>query len=193
MGRFDNRTKDQFKKDIYFGTMLEKYFMEKIAEHDCISNVRDNGVGNDGGFIESGVNTSGADYMVDIEWNDEEGHGGTFNLPLEVKWVPTYGKFTLKVNDLKAYIREKAAILFIYTNKYLPLKKPRDHDLKAHIKLIEHHSEHLRWGIMFPDTVKSFLECKQDEIKKIPYMGNKLGIVLPQSEFGNWIKEEKFL
>ena len=189
MSRFDNRSKDQFKKDIYFGTMLEEYFFKKFVASQkrndvYIDNIRDNGIGNDGEYIEAGVNTSGADYMVDM--------GEDIDLPLEIKWVPTYGKFTLKVNDLKSYIKEKAAILFIYTTKFLPLKKPRDHNLLAHTQLIDYHERDLRWGIMYPDDVERFLKSNKDKIKPIPYMGGKPGIVLPQANFSDWFTQETF-
>lgn len=184
MSRFDNRSKNQFKKDIYFGTKLEKYFFDKFAKSYDVKNIRDNGIGNDGEYIESGVNTSGADYMVDIPgWND---------LPLEVKWVPTYGKFTLKVNDLRAYIKEGAAILFIYTSQLLPLRKPRDHNLENHINLIESNHMFLRWGIMFPDKVEHFLKSNKNKIERVFYMGNKECIILKQEEFYDWFKEERF-
>ena len=108
--RFDNRSKATFKKDIKFGTAMETYFFDKWVQscddRDDISiyNCRDNGVGNDGEYVETGTNTSGADYMVD--YFDSE-YGFT-NLPLEVKWVPTAGKLSLKINDLKAYQKENA-------------------------------------------------------------------------------------
>ena len=127
--RFDNRSVSTFKKDIKFGTMLEKYFFHKWLDK-CelnISDWSDNGCGNDGEFIESG-NTAGADYRVTIDG---------FNTPLEIKWVPTAGKFTLKQNDLKAYVKEGASILFIYNTGKAKLKKPKDHNLEKHIKLIE--------------------------------------------------------
>jgi hypothetical protein len=139
--RFDNRSVSTFKKDIKFGTMLEKYFFNKwisivgIQDKDW----SDNGCGNDGEFIAKG-NTAGADYRV-------------YNQPLELKWVPTAGKFTLKENDLKAYIREGADILFIYNTGRAQLRKPKDYDLDRHIKLIEQNESDILWGIMQHEKV----------------------------------------
>ena len=116
--RFDNRSKATFKKDIKFGTAMETYFFDKWVQscddRDDISSYicRDNGVGNDGEYVATGTNTSGADYMVD--YFDSE--NGFTNLPLEVKWVPTAGKLSLKINDLRAYQKENAGILFIYNS-----------------------------------------------------------------------------
>ena len=196
--RFDNRTKSTFKKDIKFGTMMETYFFDKWV-HSCdnrddisIYNCRDNGIGNDGEYVETGTNTSGADYMVDY-FDSEYGFA---NLPLEVKWVPTAGKFTLKVNDLKAYIKEKAAILFIYNsvNCGTNLRKPKDYNLENYIELIESKANQIKWGIMWPDTVDLFLQTNMDigNIQKIPYMGGKPGIILKQKNFHKWFKEQKF-
>ena len=193
--RFDNRSKGTFKKDIHFATKLEKYFFNKFVDicHNRddihIDNMADNGVDNDGKFVE-GINTSGADYRVDIEYLNciIEDH------PLEIKWVPTAGKLTLKVADLKAYIRERASILFIYNtiNCGTNLKKPRDYNFEKHVKLIESKSDQIKWGIMFADDVKRFLEEKEDEIQPIFYMGNKKGIILEQKEFGQWFTEENW-
>ena len=95
--RFDNRSKDTFKKDIYFSTKLEKYFFDKWVDicqqgnNIQLQNPRDNGCGNDGEFIAKG-NTAGADYMVYIQ--DHPERAMKKNHPLEIKWVPTAGKFT---------------------------------------------------------------------------------------------------
>ena len=57
--RFDNRSVSTFKKDIYFGTQLEKYFFSewlRVCEDNpdiTITDWDNNGVDNDGGFIAS--------------------------------------------------------------------------------------------------------------------------------------------
>lgn len=192
--RFDNRSKDRFMKDIAFGTALERYFFNRFIQscngkdHIDIFKYQDNGVDNDGKFVESGTNTAGADYKVDMCY-------GLFecdNVPLEVKWVPTHGKLTLKEADLRSYEREGAAILFIYTTKRVDLRKPKDYDLDKHIEKIENYNDILRWGIMLPFQVDQLLRQsrEQGKIKPISYMGNKPGIILPQSEFSDWFVEE---
>lgn len=193
MSRFDNRTKETFKKDIKFGTMLESYwwnrwFDQAVIRTDLqISSPKDNGCGNDGEFIESG-NTSGADYMADVDY---EGRS-IKNCPIEIKWVPTAGKFTLKESDLKAYVRENAAIIFIYNSVKCgtDLRKPKDYDFDTHIAKIEERMSQMRWGLMWPDKVKKLYESA--EFTPIKYMGWKQGVVLDQSEFGKYFTEEKW-
>jgi hypothetical protein len=188
--RFDNRTKDTFKKDISFGTKVETYFFQrwiksvenkgfKVPEWDH------NGVCNDGKFISKGK-TSGADYRVTFDAYELEDE------PLEVKWVPTAGKFTLKVGDLKAYIREGASILFIYNSceETKNLRKPKDYDFDKHVKLIEKYNDCLKWGILLSRDVEILLNGLSGRIRNIPYMGNKPGIILESDEFCDWFIEE---
>jgi hypothetical protein len=197
--RFDSRSIDEFKKQIKFSTLLESYFFNgwieacKNNKEVSPSNPRNNGVDNSGEFIESG-NTSGADYLVDLRY----GNADMKDLPLEVKWVPSYGKLTLKENDLKAYIRESAGILFIYSSEKIniDMRLPKNnYDFDGHIKKIESIQDKLRWGIMFPENVRNILDKfrASGRIKSIYYMGNKPGIVLQQSEFSDWFKEEPWI
>lgn len=196
--RFDHRSVDTFKKHIKFSTKLESYFFHKWLKlceemnNISISNARDNGIDNTGEFIEKGK-TSGADYMVDLKYGDTQ----IDNMPLEIKWVPTHGKLTLKEGDLKAYVRENAAILFIYSSEKLDidLRMPKDYDLKKHILVIESIQDKLRWAIMIPEKVKNFFDFSKANgmIKSIHYMGGKPGVVLKQSEFNNWFSEEKWI
>ena len=183
--RFDNRSVSTFKKDIKFGTMLEKYFFEKWLEiaKTCDPKIQweDNGCGNDGEFIAKG-NTAGADYKVN-------------NVPLEIKWVPTAGKFTLKENDLKAYIREGADILFIYNTGSANLRKPKDYDLTKHIRAIEHNNSDIRWGIMQSSDVKKLFDYakENDLFRPINYMGGKSAIVLKSKDFDKYFMEREWL
>ena len=196
--RFDNRSVSTFKKDIYFGTQLEKYFFGEwlsVCEDNpdiTITDWDNNGIDNDGGFIASG-NTAGADYRVSGSFLPDE----TFmDHPLEVKWVPTAGKFTLKEGDLKSYIKEGASILFIYNSVRCgtDLRKPKDYDLDRHIKLIESKSQQIRWGIMWSDRVKEFYDNAKENnlIESIRYMGGKQGVVLKQEDFHNWFIVEEW-
>ena len=120
--RFDNRSVSTFKKDIHFATKLEKYFftewLEKVKSGSSglhVSEWSDNGCGNDGEFIAKG-NTAGADYKISGSIKGEGLDAELKDEPLEIKWVPTAGKFTLKENDLRAYVTEQASILFIYNS-----------------------------------------------------------------------------
>jgi len=192
--RFDNRSKDTFKKDISFGTAIEKYFwtgfLDQLDKYNVsYENASDNGVGNDGEYVETGTNTAGADYIIDIK----NGDNWNRNVPMEVKWVPTAGKLTLKKADLQSYVREGAAILFIYNSvrDIVDLRKPKDYNLDAHIKRIEYKKHDIKWGVMFPHRVKKVLETAHFE--PIPYMGNKIGVIIKQRDFDTWFKTNKWL
>jgi hypothetical protein len=203
--RFDNRSVSAFKKQIKFSTMLEKYFFNKWL--DVVKNTNsikvsswgDNGCGNDGEFIAKG-NTAGADYKVTGSFSSPLIYPDTVSFedhPLEVKWVPTSGKFTLKEGDLKAYIKEGASILFIYnsvncgTNLRLPKE---DYDLAEHIKKIESKEGQIKWGIMWSTNVEKFYKNAKDNnlIKPIHYMGGKQGVVLQQRDFDKWFTQEEW-
>ena len=180
--RFDNRNVNTFKRDIKFGTQLESYFFDEWTKR-CDINIKSwshNGCDNTGEFIDKG-NTSGADYRVN-------------NKPLELKWVPTAGKFTLKKNDLKAYIREGADILFIYNTGSANLRKPSDYNLDMHIQRIKKAEPDIRWGIMSSDKVKKLYNDAQEEgwFKPIPYMGNKTGVILLSKDYNNYFAEKQW-
>lgn len=190
--RFDNRTKAQFKKDIKFGTRLESYFFQGWVERmgPAIYKWDDNGVDNDGEYVESGKNTAGADYRVTAYLDGYLWE----SMPLEVKWVPTAGKFTMKIADVKAYVAEDAGILFIYNNnpKVRDLRKPKDHDFDKHVRRIEQSVESIRWGVMHPSKVEEMYDYYVDKCYPISYMGNKMGFIIPSDEFGNWFTENEW-
>ncbi len=184
--RFDHRSKDTFKKDIKFGTLLEKYFFNKwldVAWNQGfdIHSHSSNGIDNDGEYIEEGVNTAGADYKVSMSYQNQH----CDNLPVEVKWVPTSGKLTLKRNDLKAYSKEGAAVLFILNMGSSKLKKPADYDLQNHIKKIESSEKDIRWGIMMPEKIDKILSL-HERFEPIWYMGNKIGIIIKEQEYNKF-------
>jgi hypothetical protein len=200
--RFDNRTVSTFKKDIYFSTMMEKYFFDKwrdvvkVTEGMVIDDWDNNGCGNDGEFIAKG-NTAGADYKISASF--EDCWSETIQLvdePLEIKWVPTAGKFTLKEGDLKAYVKEGASILFIYNsvNCGTNMRKPKDYDLDKYKQLVESKGQQIRWGVMWSDMVERFYNnAKENNLfRPINYMGGKSGVVLKSSDFGKWFDEHSW-
>jgi hypothetical protein len=175
--------------------MIEQYWWHRwlgkatSSQSIEIEEPRDNGCGNDGKFIESG-NTAGADYRADITYQGIS----IKNCPIEIKWVPTAGKFTLKENDLKAYVREGAGILFIYNDVKCgtDLRKPKDHDLDNHIKLIESKISQIKWAFMWPSSVEDFYDCSRENnlFRPINYMGGKSAVVLSQVDFDKWFTQE---
>ena len=200
--RFDNRSVDTFKKDIKFGTQLERYFFLEWIDRNLddprlvIESWEDNGCGNDGEFIAKGE-TSGADYRISgvMNYIDMPRKKQMIDWPIEVKWVPTAGKLTLKEADLKAYVREEANILFIYNTGQANLRKPKDYNLAKHIQKIEACGKDIRYGIMWSWKVKSlYEECKnQNLFQPIPYMGNKSGVIIKSNKFGWHFKEKQWM
>ena len=199
--RFDNRTVSTFKKDIYFSTMMEKYFFDKWrgvvkkAQGMVIEDWDNNGCGNDGEFIAKG-NTAGADYKISACFEDESNTIELVDHPLEIKWVPTAGKFTLKEGDLKAYVKEGASILFIYNsvNCGTNMRKPKDYDLDKYKQLVESKGQQIRWGVMWSDMVERFYNSTKENnlFRPISYMGGKSGVVLKSSDFGKWFTEHNW-
>ena len=199
--RFDNRSVSRFKKDIYFSTMMEKYFFDKWrgivreAQGMVIDDWDNNGCGNDGEFIAKG-NTAGADYKISASFEDDFNTIVLVDHPLEIKWVPTAGKFTLKEGDLKAYVKEGASILFIYNsvNCGTNMRKPKDYDLDKYQQLVESKSQQIRWGVMWSDMVEEFYnDAKENNLfRPINYMGGKSGVVLKSSDFGKWFTEHNW-
>ena len=114
-----------------------------------------------------------------VDYFDSE-YGFT-NLPLEVKWVPTAGKLSLKINDLSIYNSVNCG-----TN----LRKPKDYDYNNYIDLIESKFKQFRWGFMPPENISKLINS--GDIVNIPYMGNKKGIIVKQKDFHKWFKEEQF-
>ena len=190
--RFDFRSKETFQRDIKFSTMLEGYFFDQwtkrvhLTSDYTLESYGDNGVNNNGEFVASGQSTIGADFIVTMS----KGENRYEDLPLEMKWVPTAGKFTLKKNDLKAYVKESAAILFVYNtvNCGVDMRKPKDYNLDNHIQKIEKKSHDIKWGIMFPETVEKILGLT-NRFRPIQYMGMKQGIQIKSNEFDNFFEQ----
>jgi len=155
-----------------------------------VTEYSNNGCDNDGHFIAHG-NTAGADYR--ISGYTFQGNLNIDNEPLEVKWVPTAGKLTLKIADIRAYIQERASILFIYNTvkDNVDLKKPKDYNLDRHFKRIESKSKDIKWGILWSQNVIRLYKHVLDNnlVKPISYMGGKKGIVINQNDFGKWWNE----
>jgi hypothetical protein len=183
--RFDKRNKEDFARDIKFGTMLEQFWMRKCLPEIITNNIYKNfikiccnGVDNTGSFQEK--SNSAADFMV---------HTASEQHPLEVKWAPTKGKITLKMYDLISYEKQKADILLIYNGSSTSLKKPKNTEYSDHWELIQKHIEEIRWGIITNTSISSILKLKPQTIF---YMGNKPGYIIPESDFPKYFELRRF-
>lgn len=106
--RFDNRSEDEFKKDIKDSTMMERslFFMWlDLVEKETGSRPKftDTGCGNDGEFLEDKKVTTDPDFTVD-------GYG-----EVEVKFSKPMitTNFHLKANQMKSYCKRNATILMV--------------------------------------------------------------------------------
>lgn len=102
--RADNRSVDQFAKDIEHGHKVERELVERYAKyverkHGQKLAIEDNGVDNSGKLLDKA--STKADFLL----------GG---MPLEVKFNNRMLRhFHLKVDQLESYIRQKAHILWV--------------------------------------------------------------------------------
>ena len=187
--RFDNRSKAVFKKDIYFGTAVEGYWWEHllVEAERCngfgFNKYKNNGCGNDGRYLKTGTNTGGADYWAD---------GWVFNQPfahgIEVKWVSSPGRITLKKADVECYLKEGSGLYIIQNiNRSLDLRRPKgNHDIKKYLSSLDKAcvDGKIVWSLMLAGNFAAMM----DEFKNyrpIKYMGNKLGVVIPDDD---WIR-----
>jgi len=185
MGRLDNRTIEQFKSHIEFTTAIEGKLMEawsSSSNSGCEWYI-DNGIDNGGGYIPDGVDTSDVDFIAKING---------LEVPLEMKFVPTAGKFTLKTNDMRNYIKKNATVLLIFNLSERSLKVPADLDIKKHWKRIGDtwKSGELKWALVGPVTLQEMYE--NEEHHHIPYMGNKMGIVVGKNNYSKYFRLRSF-
>lgn len=183
--RFDNRTKEEFAKDIKFGTMIENKWMEycfpfikKSGLYTNLSSYKENGVDNTGEFQKK--SNGNADFML----------CGETETPLEVKWCPTSGKISFKIADMLNYLKQQADILITYNMGFESLKQPKHADYEKHWKKILEDPSMLRWGIIKPkDLYKIMIN---ERLQNIWYMGNKPGFILKEKKFSEYFKLRKF-
>lgn len=179
MSRQDNRSIETFKKDIKFGTMLEKFWIECLVESlrhnkevsDIVLN--NNGIDNSGEYVEK--STRDADYHLSFK-----AYRSFFSGKIEVKFAPTKGKVTFKKHDLEEYVKQNAYIYLIYNNGEETLKKPQDYDFEMHIEKILLNIENVKWAILEPKKIAKLI--KNVEPEKIKYMGGKMGYILTPAE-----------
>ena len=186
--RFDNRSKETFKKDIYFGTAVESHWWGKllVEAERCngfgFNNHFSHGCGNDGRYLETGTNTGGADYWAEGWVFDQSfAHG------IEVKWVSSPGRITLKKADVQCYLREGSGLFIIQNvSNDANLRKPKDHDIKKYLSRLDKAcaDSKIVWSLMLADNFAAMMD-EFHNYRPIKYMGNKLGVVIPDDD---WIR-----
>ena len=181
MSRLDSRSLGEFKRHIKFTTEIESRLMELWAESPsakCDWYV-DNGIDNGGAYVPDGVDTSEVDFVASVAGVIKQ---------LEMKFVPTAGKLSLKAIDVANYIRKGADILFIFYMGAGTLKVPRDKCVNKHWDriLTAHSAGDLRWSIMRNEKI---YDIRKNETRvPIPYMGGKPGYIVKQSSYRNYMR-----
>lgn len=110
--RKDNRTIEEFQKDIKYGNETEQKIIEKYKEkiqkeQGKTLQIVNNGCDNSGELLSEEEVTLDADYKME-------------DLPLEVKFNNNFcNVFHIKESQLKSYIKQKANVLWVngYTTK----------------------------------------------------------------------------
>lgn len=177
MTRKDNRNQDQFKKDIKYGTMMEKFWADKLLETMDGISLKDHGTDNSGDYRKKASDK--ADYLMITDLGVE--------IPLEIKWCPTSYKISLKKYNMISYIEQKASIYFIMNFSDVSLKKPKDGDWEKQQKVINDNINDIKWSIV-PHTTLYQITLDID-VTKIPWMGGKHGYILGKQEidkYMNW-------
>ena len=185
MTRLENRSVAEFTSHIAFTTEVESRIMDAWAESSnsgCLW-YQDNGVDNNGGFVKNGVDTSAVDFIANING---------IETPIEMKFVPTKGKLSLKSADIHNYLRQNANVLFVFNMSDKTLKVPEDKDIKKHWRKIRDtwKAGLLKWAIVGPSTLVEMHEKNREVL--IPYMGFKPGIIVDESEYGHYFRLRRF-
>jgi len=185
MSRFDNRTIEQFKKDIKFGTMIENLWMKHSFDSIKKSNIYPDTVS----YKENGIDNSG-EYQKKSNGNADFIITGNKDHLLEIKWCPTKGKVSFKNADLINYIKQSADILLIYNSGEETLKQPKDTDFDKHWDKIINNIKNIKWAIINTKSINNIV--KKEKLINIRYMGNKPGFIIYEKDFEKYFTLRNF-
>lgn len=167
--RRDNRSEEQFKKDIKEHTirerMLLEIWMKEMSALGVSVSYVDNGVDNSGEFVEeSNVNP---DYCLTIN--------GVTRLT-EIKQNPFHHRNSFKVYDLETYIKLDADILLFYgLGKNIQKGLP----------------DTARWAIISPESMKKMLELPRTRSDFA--WGNKEIVIVWMDRFDEFFESKAFV
>lgn len=184
VSRFDYRSLEQFTEDIKFGTNMETFWVQiwlkelKLWPEFEILSIANYGVDNDGKYVK--VANSNADYYIKYHRLGEYKEH-----PLEIKWAPTNGKATFKINNLQAYLKQNSSILLIFNTHKDTLKQTPKTSLHTHQDKILGYLPYIKWSIIGTDGIRKILNDHTHE--PIPYMGNKMGLIVDPKNFHKYM------
>lgn len=138
--RMDNRTVDEFQRDIERGTAAERDIVDRYVRYyekhfGTRLEIVDNGCDNSGQFLTRGAVSMNADFII----------GGK---PVEVKFnKQTLTKFHFKAAQLEAYAKQGASVLWVngYETRnpvFMVLKSQDLFDIKERLKPVPQ----IAWG-----------------------------------------------
>lgn len=184
MNRLDFRTLETFKKDILFSTQLEEFwfklYLTQILPHYDLVEYENTGTDNTGAYKKRA--SKDPDYTVHLTKGEI-----THSRKLDIKWAPTSGKATFKVNNLKHYIKNDINILLFYNIGEKRFNKRKDYDLKAHLDILKKNINNIRYGVIIPAMMEDILKTYEHKINY--YMGNKMCVVVPSKDFNKYFQE----
>jgi hypothetical protein len=169
--RKDNRTDEQFAKDISCRTKKEAFlknlFVSEMRYRGHEVETYDLGVNNNGEVFKGKSNCS-ADYRFKI--NDS-----LYDLDIKNSFVKN--KCTFKVHNLKQYIKAGAGILLFYNTGNI------NYDT-SNIVL-----EKTKWGVIKPEKIQKMLDDKPWFYE--PKFGNKLCVQIFESEYKKYFRQQR--
>lgn len=170
--RRDNRSLQEFKKDIKDRTAKEQFlinlFLREIFHRDWkIKTILNNGVNNQGEIIEK--SNCDADFLILY-------NSGRKKL-IDVKNSPVDDKMTYKVYQLQQYVKQNASILLFYGTGQIDNDPSKINYKKT------------RFGIISPKNIQAMLD--NNKHYKEPSFGNKLCIRIYKENFEKYFKSYK--
>ncbi len=171
--RYDNRTKEEFSKNIKDASILQSQMIslwkDEMLYKGLSVDIEDNGCDNSGGYLDKASNAP--DYRIRLL------KGRSFSNDLyEVKTAPHYDKYySFKVDSLTSCIYYNAYILVfggVAPNRPIDLDK-------------------LRWSIISPQQTAQILNTYP--ITTNGYLfGGKPIVQIPAKDFSKWFYLHKF-
>ena len=169
--RKDNRTDEQFAKDISCRTKKEAFlknlFVSEMRYRGHEVETYDLGVNNNGEVFKGKSNCS-ADYRFKI--NDS-----LYDLDIKNSFVKN--KCTFKVHNLKQYIKAGAGILLFYNTGNINYDTSNNEKKKT------------KWGVIKPEKIQKMLDDKPWFYE--PKFGNKLCVQIFESEYKKYFRQQR--
>jgi len=169
--RKDNRTDEQFAKDISCRTskevFLKNLFVSEMIHRGHTVKTENLGIDNEGKVFKGKSNCS-ADYRFTV--NDS-----VYDLDIKNSFVKN--KCTFKVYNLKQYVKANAGILLFYNTGDI------NYDTNNAVL------EKTKWGVIKPEKIQKMLDDKPWFHE--PKFGNKLCVRIFENEYKKYFRQQR--